>query len=97
MKVATKILTLAVITGTSIMVSTSASAWWNSDRDDYWGGGPWGYPGYGRWGGYPGYCGWGGYPGYGGWGYPGYGWQQAPRVIITQPQNSGSSQQYRIE
>jgi hypothetical protein len=71
MKVASKILTLAVIAGTSIMVSTSASAWWNSDRDDYWGGGP--------------------------WGYPGYGWQQAPRIIITQPQDSGSSQQYRIE
>jgi hypothetical protein len=90
MRLATKILTLAVITGTTALISTSASAWWSSDNDDYWGGGPWGYPGYGGWGGYPGYGGWGGYPGYGGW-------QQSPRVIYTQPPESGSSQQYRIE
>jgi hypothetical protein len=111
----TKRLTLAVITATSILVSTSASAWWNDDND-YWDRGPWGggYPGYGGWGG-PGYGGWGG-PGYGGWGGPGYGgwggpgyggwgggypgyggWGAAqPRVIYTQPQGSGSSQDYRI-
>lgn len=84
MRLATKILTLAVITGTTTLISTSASAWWSSDNDDYWGGGPWGYPGYGRWGGYPGYGGWGG-------------WQQPPTVIYTQPRESGSTQQYRIE
>ncbi|MEN8132860.1 MAG: hypothetical protein ABFS45_22310 [Pseudomonadota bacterium] len=104
MKVATKILGLAVITGTLVLVSTSANAWWNDD-DDYWGG-PWGnrgwggYPGYGGYGGYPGYGGYGGYPGYGGWGgYPGYGgWgPHTPRVIYTQPQGSGSSKEYRIK
>ena len=76
MKAAAKILALAVITSTSILVATSASAWWDNDND-YWDRGPWGYPGYGGWGGYPGYGGYGGYggyPGYGGWGgYPGYG------------------------
>ena len=109
MKVATKILALAIITGTLGLTSTGASAWWNDDND-YWGGGPWGHPGYGGWGGYPGYGGWGGYPGYGGWGgypgyggwggYPGYGgWGgHTPRVeIYTQPQGSGSSQGYTIE
>jgi hypothetical protein len=103
MRVVTKILTLAVITGASVLVSTSASAWWNSDND-YWDRGPWyggggGYPGYGGWGGgYPGYGGWGGgYPGYGGYGgYGGWG-QRAPQVIYTQPQGSGSSRDYRIE
>mgnify|MGYP001815994419 CR=1 FL=1 len=88
MKVATKILALAIITGTTALTSTSASAWWNDD-DDYWGGGPWGYPGYGGWGGYPGYGGYGGYPGYGGY---------TPRVeIYTQPQGSGSSRVQTIE
>jgi hypothetical protein len=72
MRVGTKILTLAVIAGTSVLVSNSAraSGWWNSDNDyrDRWG-----YPGYG-WDGYPGNYGWrGGYPGYGWGGYPGYG------------------------
>ena len=54
MRVVTKILTLAVITGASVLASNSASAWWNSDND-YWDRGPW----YGGYGGYPGYGGWG--------------------------------------
>jgi hypothetical protein len=41
MRVETKILTLALITGISVLVSTSAlaSGWWNSDNDyrDGWG------------------------------------------------------------
>ena len=59
MRVAKKIMALAMIAGISVLASTSASArgWWNSDND-YWDG--WGYPGYG-WDGYPGY-GWGRYP-----------------------------------
>ncbi|MGB5307025.1 MAG: hypothetical protein WBO57_12360 [Gammaproteobacteria bacterium] len=108
MKFITKIRTLTVITATSILVSTSAGAWWDNDRD-YWDEGPWaypgygwgGYPGYGGWGGYPGYGGWGGYPGYGGWGgYPGYGgWGQHTRriEIYTEPQAAKSSRDYRIE
>ena len=55
-----KALGVAVVAGAAVFTMSSASA--------FWGGGPWGYPGYGGWGGYPGYGGWGGYPGYGGWG-----------------------------
>ena len=101
MRVTTKIQTLTVITGFSVLVSTGASAWW-SDNDDYWDG-PWGYPGYGYdypgygWGGYPGY-GWDGYPGYGWGGYPGWG-QQAPRriEIYTGSQESRVPQGYSVK
>jgi hypothetical protein len=110
MKVTTRILTLSLIAGTSLLASTGASAsWWGGHHDDDYWDGPWGYPGYG-WGGYPGYGGWGGYPGYGGWGgygypgyggwggYPGYGWGSgAPQVIYTEPKGSSSPPPRRIE
>ena len=70
MNVSMKIMALAVISGSALLVSTASNAWWDDDND-YWDG-PWGYPGYG-YGGYPGY-GYGGYPGYGYGGYPGYGY-----------------------
>jgi len=103
MKATLKVLTVCAMAGASLLISTSAGAWWSNDHDDW--DGPWGYPGYGGWGGYPGYYGgwggypgyhggWGGYPGYGGWGgYPGYGgWGLGvPEVIYTQPQESSKS------
>ena len=106
MKVSMKSMALAVIAGSSLLVSTAGNAWWDDDND-YWDG-PWGYPGYGwggypgygGYGGYPGYGGWGGYPGYGGWGgYPGYGgWDSGyPQVIYTQPRQSNPAPRPVIE
>ena len=81
MKTLSNIMLTAIVAGTAAMGWTSAGAWWNNDRDDYyydrpWYGGPWygRYPGYG-WGGYPGY-GWGGYPGY-------YGGSPVIRIITA--------------
>jgi hypothetical protein len=53
MKAATRTLILSVIAGTALLVPAGGSAsWWGSNDHDYWDG-PWGYPGYGGWGGAP--------------------------------------------
>jgi len=80
-----KFVIAVLLAGATALPMSSANAFWGGNSwmpwnwfdDDYYGGGPWVYPGYG-WGGYPGYgypgYGWGGYPGYGYGGYPGYAW-----------------------
>jgi hypothetical protein len=86
-----KIMATIVFVGTTILGSTSASAWWNDDsRYDRWRGGRWydDYPGYG-YGGYPGY-GYRGYPGYGYGGYPSYGYGQ-PRTIVINPESKNKT------
>ena len=55
MKKVTKLIAVAIVTGTAALCASTASAWWGNDYyDGYygpWGGGPWGgWPGGSSWG-----------------------------------------------